>query len=414
MRARLIIASMFSSFVLLIIVTHANAESYSFQTLVSFDNATVDGYSPTGPLTFDSDGNMWGVTTYGGVNGGGTIFEITADTHTFITQFDFGPASTSNACYSPAGRLVLDSHGNIFGQTGSFSNVVFKYSTTSHQLTVLSHVAGGPSYAGLVTDSQGNLFGITSIPPFGAPNQFSTVFEIPANSQQITTLATFQSDISPLVTDSVGNIFGVTGAGGTSNVGSIFEITAGTHNVITLASFDGSNGAYPGGGLAIDSLGNIFGVTTNGGASNYGTVFKLDAGSHVITALASFDGSNGQRASGQVAIDSDGNLYGTTLGDYVTNSGNVFKFDHTTETIIPLATFPFQSHYWANDGVVLDANGNIYGTDISSGSFRGGSVFELLRSVPEPSSVIHLLALSLFLPVLFRSKTLRMFNRRSH
>ena len=64
------------------------------------------------------------------------------------------------------------------------------------------------------------------------------------------------------------------GGGGTGD-GTVFEVAAGSGSIVTLASFNGSNGSTPLGGLAEDSSHNLFGTTSEGGASGGGTVFEL-------------------------------------------------------------------------------------------------------------------------------------------
>src|SRR5262249_58453301 len=99
--------------------------------------------------------------------------------------------------------------------------------------------------------------------------------------------------------------------GGASGCGTVLEVAAGSGTITTLASFDYTNGANPHAGLVLDSSGNLFGTTLFGGASGYGTVFELAAGSGTITTLASFDSTNGaDRQAGQ-ELDSRGKLFGT-------------------------------------------------------------------------------------------------------
>ena len=62
--------------------------------------------------------------------------------------------------------------------------------------------------------------------------------------------------------------------------------------ITTLATFNGSNGASPYGGVVEDSSGNLFGAAYSGGANNDGTVFEVAAGSGTITTLATFNGTN--------------------------------------------------------------------------------------------------------------------------
>jgi uncharacterized repeat protein (TIGR03803 family) len=62
----------------------------------------------------------------------------------------------------------------------------------------------------------------------------------------------------------------------------------------------------------VDARGNLFGTTQGGGVNNDGAVGEVAKGSGTITALASFDDSNGNRPVGAVALDANGDLYGTS------------------------------------------------------------------------------------------------------
>src|SRR5262249_8528290 len=77
-----------------------------------------------------------------------------------------------------------------------------------------------------------------------------------------------------------------------------------------LVSFNGTNGACPYAAVIMDSSGNLYGTTEGGGPAQVGTVFELAKGSGAITALASFNGTNGAYPYAGVIMDSTGNLYG--------------------------------------------------------------------------------------------------------
>ena len=64
-------------------------------------------------------------------------------------------------------------------------------------------------------------------------------------------------------------------------------------------------------GVIMDSSGNLYGTTLGGGTGGYGTVFEVAKGSGTITTLASFNGTNGADPFGGLIMDSSGNLYGT-------------------------------------------------------------------------------------------------------
>ena len=112
-----------------------------------------------------------------------------------------------------------------------------------------------------------------------------------------------------------------------------------TPSLSTLASFGGPDGANPARALILDSSGNLYGTTLEGGAFNEGTVFELAQGSGAITALASFNGTNGADPDAGLIMDSSGNLYGTTYGGRRVNDGTVFELAHGSGTITTLASF---------------------------------------------------------------------------
>jgi uncharacterized repeat protein (TIGR03803 family) len=114
--------------------------------------------------------------------------------------------------------------------------------------------------------------------------------------------------------DANGNLFGTAASGGTSNSGTVWELAKGSSTITALASFNGTNGATPTSNVLFDANGNLFGTANQGGSSNQGTVWELAKGSSTITALASFNGGNGAGPNGPVAFDANGNLFGTAVG----------------------------------------------------------------------------------------------------
>ncbi|HZL34925.1 MAG TPA: choice-of-anchor tandem repeat GloVer-containing protein [Tepidisphaeraceae bacterium] len=184
---------------------------------------------------------------------------------------------------------------------------------------------------------------------------------------------------STLAVDSIGNLYGTASRGGASGDGTIFEIAKGSGTITTLASFNGTNGANTEAGVTLDASGNLYGTTFNGGSSNAGTVFEIAKGSGTITTLVSFDGSNGANPSAGVTLDAAGDLYGTTDGGGDSNDGTVFEIAKGSGTITTLASFIFANGN-AVAGVALDASGNLYGTTYDGGgSGSDGTVFEIAK-----------------------------------
>ena len=297
--------------------------------LYFFKGGTTDGQDPGGGLIMDGAGNLYGTTAGGGTNGYGTVFTINAaGTESVVYSFKGGTTDGD----SPFGQLVMDSAGNLYGTTsGGGANgdgTVFKITAAGTESVLHSFVGGTTDgqqpIAGLVMDSAGNLYGTTS---FGGENDDGTVFKISAGGTA-SILYSFKGGTtdgkvpdSGVIMDGAGNLYGTTSMGGANGDGTVYEISAaGTESILHF--FDGypTDGQLPWAGLIMDSAGNLYGTTTEGGDNDDGTVFKVDAaGTESI--LYSFKGgiSDGQGPFSSLIIDGFGNLYGTTEGySYVT------------------------------------------------------------------------------------------------
>jgi uncharacterized repeat protein (TIGR03803 family) len=188
---------------------------------------------------------------------------------------------------------------------------------------------GFPLGGSLVRDSVGNLYGTTFIGGIDGGGE-GTIFKLDPSGDE-TLLYVFGSGsgdgaypYGTLARDSAGNLYGATNFGGAFGVGTVFKLDTNNNETI-IHSFGGSgDGAPPGGGLVIDRAGNLYGTTTEGGSSYFGTVFKLDPGGKE-TILQSFSGKDGNGPDWGVVRDSKGNLYGTTQYGGAYGGGVVFK-----------------------------------------------------------------------------------------
>ncbi|HEY5047971.1 MAG TPA: choice-of-anchor tandem repeat GloVer-containing protein [Rhizomicrobium sp.] len=291
--------------------------------------AGTDGYGPVGGVIVDSAGNLYGTTIDGGSNehcgsdsfGCGTVFKLTAGGTESLLHVFMGGSQSDGAF--PAGRLISDSSGNLYGTTGAGGSTdscgtawegcgtVFKLTPDGTE-TLLHAFAGGSDGAypagALIEDGSGNLYG-TTVAGGSSDNcgegahGCGTVFKISSNGTE-TILHAFAggSDgaypLGALFTDSAGNLYGETGAGGStktcklgllpkaSGCGTVFEISStGTETVLhVFKGSKASDGAYPGAGLIADSAGNLYGSTAGGGVAGCaggigtvgcGIVFKL-------------------------------------------------------------------------------------------------------------------------------------------
>jgi uncharacterized repeat protein (TIGR03803 family) len=239
---------------------------------------------------------------------------------------------------------------------------------------------GGTPYASLVRDSAGNLYGTTFN---GGSASSGTVFKLDTAGKE-TVLHNFKAGtdgahpFAGLVHRAAGDLYGTTVEGGASNRGTVFKLNKAGKEIV-LHSFDHQDGSYPDAGLLRDSAGNMYGVTVEGGTSGLGAVFMLDnTGKETI--LHSFaGGADGKYPYiyGSLVRDSAGSFYGTTLAGGSSNQGIVFKLDTTgKETVLHNFTGGADGGY-PYAGVFLDSKGNIYGTTYLGGASGQGTVFKL-------------------------------------
>ena len=416
--------AVFAAIAVSLLLPGAPAAAQTETVLYTFD-VIPHGDKPIYGLTFDGSGNLYGTTVGGGSysDAFGTVFELTPSSGGGWTPqvlADFGISSGS-----PNGGVIIDGAGNVYGVTdggGTYQGgVVYELMPqagggwTQKWLHQFGQGTDGKNPAGnLIFDSAGNLYGVTEQ---GGTYGQGTVFELIPQAGGLWTekvLHNFSNTgpdgaepVAGVIFDSSGNLYGTTLYGGVNRtrggyVGVVFELTpsGGEWNEKILYSFTQSkyDAAGPWGSLIFDSAGNLYGTTTSGGRYfGDGTVFELSpqaGGSWTETILHSFSDAekDGYHPYCSLIFDSAGNLYGTTSqgGAYGQGSGfvggTVFELTpgsggNWTEKIL---------HSFGNgsdgseplSGLIFDASGNLYGTAEFGGGGVGlgtGIAFEISR-----------------------------------
>jgi uncharacterized repeat protein (TIGR03803 family) len=175
--------------------------------------------------------------------------------------------------------------------------------------------------------------------------------------------------------------YGTTQYGGTAGGGTLFSVTS-ARKVTTLHSFvPATEGKMPNDMLAVDPSGNVFGTTQQGGEFGGGTIFEFTAG-HVLKVVHAFDASAGDGSTplqGLTRSTTTGALYGAAAGGAISTNGSVFEVQPSGAYV---TRYEFKS---AGDGhcpyssVAVDTQGNVYGT-VVGGGFGGdpnGAVWKL-------------------------------------
>jgi uncharacterized repeat protein (TIGR03803 family) len=265
---------------------------------------------------------------------------------------------------------------------------VFKI-TPSGKLTTLHSFCGWDgaySYAGLVQDAAGNLYGTTQ--EGGLYEYYGTVFNI-TPSGTVTTLYSFgngtdgANPYAGLVQDAAGNLYGTTEEGGANGAGTVFKLTpSGTFTTLyTFCSKSGcKDGGNPEAALVQATDGNLYGTTLYGGANcvpdgGCGTVFKITTGG-ALTTLHRFDEGDGANPYAALVQATDGNLYGTTESGGAVGAGTVFKITPSGK-LTTLHRFDVGDGANPNAGLVKYTDGKLYGTTQTGGVHGLGTVFSL-------------------------------------
>lgn len=174
-----------------------------------------------------------------------------------------------------------------------------------------------------------------------------------------------------------GKFYGTTLEGGTSNDGTVYEMDA-KGRVTVLYSFQGGNdGRRPLADVIADSAGNLYGVTENGGAHDEGTIYRLAPGGTETILYTFTGGSDGGDSDAGLVMDKSGNLFGTTPVGGQYQAGVVFELS-SGGTYSVLHTFTDGSDGgYPQDSLLIDRRGNLYGTAITGGAHGLGAVYRI-------------------------------------
>jgi uncharacterized repeat protein (TIGR03803 family) len=258
---------------------------------------------------------------------------------------------------------------------------------------------GARPRAGLISDAAGNLYGTTYT---GAPDGNGTVFELSppvAGSKKWvqTVLHRFSANVKDgifpwagVALDSAGNLYGTTSEGGINDAGVAYELQrpaggTGKWQYTVLHRFTaGRDGGTPDGTLIFGPDGALYSTAAYGGTKGAGVVYRLapnGSGGWTHDILYNFsNGADGGYPFSTLIFDGAGNIYGTALNGGNTGNGVVFELSPGGSSYTETTLHSFDS---ATDGVeprtgvILDAAGNLYGTTESGGSIGYGAVFEV-------------------------------------
>jgi len=358
-----------------------------------------EGFSPKAGLVL-SGNTMYGTASLGGSAGNGSVFRINTDgrgftnLHSFAAGFGSIPNVTnSDGAYPVAGLFLLANalYGTTESGGSSGKGTVFRVNTDGtsftnlHTFSALSGIVSSNSdgalpQGGLVlsgntlygTACQGGSFGV------------GTVFSISTNGTVFRNLYSFTDGndggypAADLVLSDT-TLYGTTFDGGNSDAGTVFAINTNGTGFTNLYSFtDGSDGAGPQAGLILSGS-VLYGTASQGGSSDYGTVFSINTNGTGFTILYSFAGypeDGADPVSGLLLSGST--LFGTAQFGGNSDYGTVYAMNTDGTGYITLHNFAG----YAGDGAfptagLIFSGSTLYGTAESGGSSNYGTLFSV-------------------------------------
>jgi uncharacterized repeat protein (TIGR03803 family) len=370
---------------LLTLIPAVNAQTFS--VIHSFTGGVEGKWPSTGVSVRGND--LYGTTS----TDCGSVYQLTPNgsnwTFSSLARLTKNCTPQATPSFGPDGHLYSTggggNGGTVFKLTPSsgICRTLACYWTVTDVHDFDSDNEGYGPIGDLSWDQQGNLYGTTTA--YGCCGG-GMVYQLTPSGNGYTEniLYIFSSHDGldgavpegGVIPDNKGNLFGTTIQGGAYNLGTIFELTnlpgvGWTEKV--LYNFQGTgDGQYPVNGLALDSAGNLYG-TTSGGCCAGGTVFELSpsGNSWVLTTLYTLEG----HPEGTVVFGPDGALYGTFLG-FGWDSGSVFKLTNTQNGWQYTSVHHFEGVYnYPICTVAFDAQGNLYGTTNGGGISGQGTVW---------------------------------------
>jgi uncharacterized repeat protein (TIGR03803 family) len=258
----------------------------SEQTLYTFTDTGSPGEVsfPTAGVATDQQGNLYGTSSFGGAFGFGAVYQLTPTGQEKLL-WSFGGQSSDGQYPS---SVVLDRHGNVYGTTSSGGDsgngTVFEITAAGAEKTLYSFQGppndGATPYAPPIFDAKGNLYGTTNGGGKFCSPACGTIFKLTPQGSESVLWNFGQPDdgVGPyagLIFDSNGNLYGTTLEGGSdANCGTVFELTPSGTEKVLYAFGNPPDGCLPG-SVVFDASGNLYGTTWSGGSYAGGTVFKI-------------------------------------------------------------------------------------------------------------------------------------------
>lgn len=353
--------------------TNSDGTGFNMQYFLRVVNV---GGRPLQSTLVEVKGKLYGVTSQGGKNDGGVIFEFDPISNTYTHKFEFPDHANS-------GSLCLAHNGKLYATTPDYYGKIYEFDPKTGQVS--DRIAIQNPSRGLVRAANRKLYGTTT--RGGAGNRgflyeydpLLNTYEKKIDFDQLNDRPRAGEYWLPgeMIEASNGKLYGITLFGGSHDKGVLFEYDILENSLVNKFDFDGANGAGPRGAL-VEVKRKLFGITRGGGANDKGVIFELDIKNNSFSKVFDFDDVSGHSPSSSLTVGKNGMLYGVTdMGGAINNTGGtLFEFNPNDKTFIKKKDFGGDlDGYAPQNSLMLASNGLFYGMTTYGGSRGAGVIF---------------------------------------
>ncbi len=362
------------------VIFRTDGDGNNYQVIYDFPASNL-GRNPTIKLCEANNGKLYGMTSEGGIDDGGVLFEWDPVTNVYTEKFIFDGLHSGK---NPIGYLVLANNGKLYGITSEGGEndcgILYEWDPVddifTNKMNFSRGDSGGYPQSSLVLTDNGKLYGMTYT---GGAYDFGVIFEWDPDNNFYTKKFDFNDQTgapcgTSLIQAKNGNLYGMTTFFGAC----LFEWNPYTGCFVKRIEFNEEAGRPCGRGYLVEAInGKFYALSTGGGSYNKGVLFEWDPDSNIYRIKVNFNGIEmGESPYGSLLQANNGKLYGSTSFGGLNNEGVFFEYDPRTNLFIK--RFDFSEFESGKGSVTLiqTSNGKIYGTTWTGGANQMGTIFE--------------------------------------
>jgi len=361
-------------------------QNHHYETIHEFSNDSLLGVNSRIGIMYASNGKLYGMTSKGGVNGEGFLYEFDLNTRTYAKRFDFGGINGA----MPNGVLLEASNNKLYGVTGlggvNNNGVLFEYdfntNTYTKKVDFSSLIGCQWPLGSLMEAANGKLYGVSN---GGGTLNKGTLFEYTISNNTLIKKADFNGTFngegpsdSPIQANN-GKLYGVTYRGGMNDEGVLYEYDILNNTLISKFDFSrNSIGQNPKGRLIEVSNGVLYGLISEGGTSRNGILFEYNYLSDLATLKHEFNNTQfGRIPSGSIVKIANNKILSTLKYGGSNNYGELFEYNYSSNSFKKLIRFGNYFNTYLPKGKLTYAdNGKLYGVTFKGGEGDQGCLFE--------------------------------------